>query len=74
MLDDDVLMMIIHDGMCVCVYDDDEYLYIIWWGLWWWCLVWTYAFGESYVHAFMSFGVRIFQYPSGDRIILSKWW
>jgi len=21
----------------------------------WWCFVWTYAFGKSYVHAFINF-------------------
>jgi len=65
--EDDLLMMIIRDGVCICMcINDDEYMYIKWWSLWWWCLVWTYVFGESYVHAFMSLGVRIFQYPSGD--------
>jgi hypothetical protein len=34
--EDDLLMMIIHDGVCVCVcvcvceYNDDEYMYIKW--------------------------------------------
>jgi len=38
----------------------NKYIYMMmmntcikWWSLWWWCLVWTYAFGESYVHEYM---------------------
>jgi len=59
--EDDLLMMIIHEDVCKCIsINDDEYMYMKWWSLWWWCFIWTYAFGESYVHVFMSIGVRYF--------------